>query len=543
MNSSPELNAGCSLRPAFDIVILDGTVIDGTGKPAQKIDVGIRDDKITAIDNLKEASAKRRINADGLIVAPGFIDIHTHTDIELLVNPTADSKIHQGVTTEVAGNCGSSYFPLNDRDSDFDEYNQLLSKKYGLEIVWRDAAGLFDAVERRKTSINYATFVGQGQIRRAVVGNDDVSPTPDQMARMKRLLEIALEQGCVGMSTGLEYAPSSYARTDELIDLCNVVARYDRVHASHMRNEDDTVEEAIAEVIHITQKTGVSLQISHLKASNEANWHKAERFINTLQDAIDAGIPVHADRYPYVASATGLNQFLPGWARQGATEEVLARLDHPGDREKIRKYAENRGIRIGGWNRVNISSCVTDEGKQWEGRTIGQCCESLHMEPFAFIVHLLKTERNRVGMVSFTMDESNLYRVLQAPFVMVGSDGNAVAPTGTLGEGKPHPRFYGTFPRVLGRYCRDKKRLDWPVAIEKMTSMPADKLGFEKRGRLRVGCFADVTVFNPQTIIDRATFIEPNKLSEGIEYVFVNGELTVENGKHTGALGGTIIKK
>ena len=291
MNASLELKAGCKLQPAFDTVILNGTVIDGTGKPAQEIDVGIHDGKITVIDDLKAAAAKRTVHADGLIVAPGFIDIHTHTDVELLVNPAADSKIFQGVTTEVAGNCGASYFPINASNPDFHEYERLLRRKYGLEITWRDAAGLFDAIERRKTSVNYATFIGHGQIRSAVVGKYDVPPTSDQMNRMQRHLEIALEQGCVGMSTGLEYAPSNYARTDELIDLCNIVARYGRVHASHMRNEDDAVDEAIAEVIHITQKTGVSLQISHLKASNPANWHKTARFIETIRDAINAGVP------------------------------------------------------------------------------------------------------------------------------------------------------------------------------------------------------------------------------------------------------------
>ena len=253
--------------------------------------------------------------------------------------------------------------------------------------------------------------------------------------------------------------------------------------------------------------------------------------------------PVHADRYPYIASATDLSQFLPAWARQGTTEEILARLDRPGDREKIQRFAENRGKRIGGWNCVKISACVTAENKRLEGQTIAQCCQHLRMEPFGFISWLLKTERNRVGMVSFTMDESNLHRVLQAPFVMVGSDGNAVSPAGALGEGKPHPRSYGTFPRLLGRYCRDEKLFDWPAAIEKITSMPADKLGLQNRGRLQAGDFADITIFHPKKIIDRATFIEPHQLASGIEHVFVNGELTVENGKHTGAFNGAVIRK
>ncbi len=531
---------GCTLRPRFDIVISNGQLVDGTGSPLQQRDIGIRDGRIIAIGTLKGATAHRIIDASGRMVAPGFIDIHTHTDVELLVDPRGESKLYQGVTTEVGGNCGSSYFPFN--DDDFEETGDELAERYNLELTWRDADGFFTALEKRGVGINYATLVGHGQIRSAVVGKNDVQATGDQLKEMSRQLELALEQGCFGLSSGLEYAPGSYADTNELIHLCRLVAKYNRIYATHMRNEDDRVEEAIDEALRISKQSGVSLQISHLKACNRSNWHKPERFLKTLEQQSGAGIPVHADRYPYVAYGTGLSMFLPAWARQGTTDEILARLDDAKTLRKIRAYAEQRGERIGGWDRVLISSCFTDANKRWEGEHIQACSEKSGLSPFEFIIKLLKEERNRVGMVGFAMNEVNLKHVLQSPLVMIGSDGNAISPKGRLGEGKPHPRFYGTFPRVLGRYCRDEQLFDWPAAIRKMTSLPAEKLGLQKRGMLKEGYIADITIFDPQRIIDKATFTAPHVFAQGIDYVLINGKLVLDNGTHTGELVGEIIR-
>lgn len=531
----------CAVRPAFDTIIINGLVADGAADEMRPLDIGVRDGTIAALGDLQQASAKRVIDAANLVVAPGFIDIHTHTDVQLLVNPLAESKIYQGVTTEVGGNCGSSHFPLN--KADFLEMKKDLAERYDLDADWRTASKFLSVLEKAKPSLNFATFVGHGQIRSTVVGKNDVAPTNEQLRGMQRMLEQALDEGCVGLSTGLEYAPGSYAKTDELIALCNIVARRNKVYATHMRNEDDMVEEAIGEALRISRETGVSLQISHLKSCNQANWHKTRRFLEMLARERANGIPVHADRYPYIAYGTELSALLPLWARQGSTDEILRRLENPADIDKIKPYTEGRGQRIGGWDRVQISSCFTDANKRWEGKTIQQCCHETNAEPFEFIRKLLLQERNRVGMVGFAMDETNLHHVLKSPLVMIGSDGNAISPKGKLGDGTPHPRFYGTFPRVLGRYARDEKLFDWPTAVKKMTSMPAEKLGLANRGFIKQGYIADITIFDPRTVIDKATFTQPHQFAEGIRFVFVNGMVTINDGKHIGTQAGTVIRK
>ena len=348
---------GCSARNQFDIILVKGQIIDGTGKRAVRQDLGIKGNKITAIDNLADATADRITDASGLIIAPGFIDIHTHTDTELLVNPTADSKILQGITTEVSGNCGSSPFPLTEEDRiSLDEY---LTGKYEIHANWHRTGEFLAEIEKKGTSFNYITLTGNGDLRAYVVGKNDVPATAEQMSQMKKILTESLEQGSFGLSTGLEYAPSSYANTEELIELCKVIAKKGGIYATHMRNEDDTVEEAIEEALTICRKAEISTQISHLKACNQANWHKVDNMLRMIDDAHKSGLPVKADRYPYIAYGTGLTAFLPLWARQGDRDEVLARLENKEDIPKIEKYTISRGERIGGWDRVLISSCQT----------------------------------------------------------------------------------------------------------------------------------------------------------------------------------------
>ncbi|MBN1351634.1 amidohydrolase family protein [candidate division KSB1 bacterium] len=532
---------GCSVKNRFDILIKNGLVFDGCGAPARKIDVGIRGSAIEVIDELNTATADTVIDANGLAVSPGFIDIHTHTDMELLVNPRAESKLHQGVTTEVSGNCGYSPFPLN--EIDFAEMDEELFQRYGCHVTWRDITGFLNTLEQQKISFNYATFTGHGNLRSHVVGKNDVQPTPEQMETMKIKLTQSIKSGSFGLSSGLEYAPGSYASTGELIELCRVVAQLDGVYATHIRNEDDTVEEAIDEALRICRETNVSLQISHLKACNQANWHKVDNMLKMIHSAADDGLPVHADRYPYIAYGTGLSAFLPLWSRQGSTEEILERLSNKNMLPEIETYVDSRGKRIGGWDRVVISSCFSAENKKWEGKSIRECALAAGKTEFEFIRRLLIEEKNRVSIVGFAMEENNLKKVLASPLMMIGSDGNAVAPYGKLGEGKPHPRFYGTFPRVLGKYAREERIFSLPVAIQKMTSMPAEKLGLQKRGKLQKGCFADIVIFNPETVIDNATFTHPHKYPTGIEYVIVNGKVTIENGRHTGAHAGVVLRK
>ncbi len=534
------LLAGCRFNNRFSIIIKNGKIIDGSGTQAFEKDIGIIGNKIAAIDDLKNATADIFIDGKNLVVSPGFIDIHTHTDTELIVNSKAESKIRQGVTTEVSGNCGDSPFPLN--EVDFQELDTNTFEQYGVHINWRDINGFLGKLEDQKISINYATFTGHGNLRSYVIGKNDVQATPEQLKKMKDVLERSMADGSFGLSTGLEYAPGSYASTAELIELNKVVAKNGGIYATHIRSEDDLVEEAIREALRICKETDVSLQISHLKACNKSNWNKVDHILEMIHTAAESGMPVKADRYPYIAYGTGLTIFLPLWFRQGSREEILARFNDNTLIPRIKEYVENRGQSIGGWDRVMISSCFTEKNKRLEGKTIYACAVEAGTTPFEFIRNILLEEKNRVQIIGYAMDENNLKKVLSSSFVMIGSDGTAVAPYGKLAEGKPHPRFYGTFPRVLGKYSREEKLFDLPVAIQKMTSMPATKLDLHKRGLIAKDYYADIVVFNPETVIDNATFVDPHQFPSGIEYVIVNGKVTVKNGNHTGVLAGSILR-
>ncbi len=531
---------GCSSERYFDVIIRNGLLIDGRNTPGMARDIGIRDGKIKAIGSLTSAKAKLDLDAAGKVVCPGFIDIHTHTDTELLVNGNGESKIHQGVTLEIGGNCGSSPFPLS--DSEADEKQSSLQRRYGINPRWTDLEGFFQALESETISLNYATLTGQGDLRSMVVGKNDTPATPQQLKEMQRLLIQSVEQGSFGLSTGLEYAPGSYASTAELSALTSVLSRMGGIYATHMRNEDDTVEEAIREALTIGRDAGVFTQISHLKACNKNNWHKVD-FMLEMIDKARANQAVLADRYPYDAWGTGLSAFLPLWARQGETEEVLARLNNPEDLKRIKAYSDGRAQRIGGWDRVMISSCSHEPDKSCEGVTLLAGAEERGMEPFDFARELLLNSKNNVGVVGFAMDEKNLHKVLAADFVMVGSDGSTAAPYGKLGTGKPHPRYYGTFPRVLGKYAREEKILSLSAAIHKMTAMPAQSLGIKDRGILDLDHFADIVILDPATVIDKATFADPHQYPVGIEHVFVNGTHTIKDGEHTGARAGQIVRK
>ncbi len=530
---------GCRLRNRFDLIIQNGLVFDGSGAQPQQIDIGIKGDRIVALANLSQSSADDWIDASGLAVAPGFIDIHSHTDVELLVNPYAESKIFQGVTTEISGNCGDSPFPFNHHD--FLEFQNQIHEKYGITVNWRDLHGFRKALKQVHPALNYATFVGHGALRAFVLGKNDVQPTEAQLATMQQILTEAMQMGALGLSTGLEYSPGSYAKVEELIELCKVVARHGGVYATHLRNEDDSVEEAVNEALQICQAASVSLQISHLKACNQANWHKEPHLLEMIAQAAEHELPVQADRYPYEAWSTGLTSFLPLWARQGDTDEVIQRLQDQRLIPELRQYAESRSQRIGGWDKIVICSCFTEQNKVYEGKSIAECARLSSKSPFEFIRTLLIVEKNRVGVIGFAMSADNLKLTLAHPLVTIGSDGNAVANHGILATGKPHPRYYGTFPRVLGKYVREEKALKLTTAIRKMTSQPATKLGLKKRGLIQPACFADLVVFNPATVIDRATFTEPHQYPIGIEHVIVNGALTVLNGKLTGARSGAIL--
>lgn len=531
---------GCSGGRNFDLIIKNGLILDGSGGPGFAGDVGVLDGRITALGDLSKAAGAQIIDAKNKVVCPGFIDIHTHTDTELVVNGNGESKIHQGVTTEVSGNCGSSPFPFTPERAA--EYHEGLKEEYGIQTDWFDLDGFFRAIEAGGTSLNYATLTGQGAIRAAIVGRHDIPATSEHMKAMQKLLIQSMEQGSFGLSTGLEYAPGSYANTQELTELAKVMVPFDGIYATHMRNEDDTVEEAIQEALKIGRDAGVFTQISHLKACNKNNWHKVDDMLEMI-DRAQSEQAVLADRYPYDAWGTGLSAFLPLWVRQGDTEEVLARLNDPETLERIAEYSNSRAERIGGWDRVMISSCSHEADKTCEGQTVLDGANERGIAPFDFARELLLNSRSQVGVVGFAMDEKNLHKVLSADFVMVGSDGSAVAPYGKLSNGKPHPRYYGTFPRVLGKYARDESVISLASAVKKMTSMPASSLGIQDRGSIDIGKWADLVVFDPATVIDKATFGDPHNYPVGIEHVIVNGHQTIRNGEHTGVRAGQVLRK
>ncbi len=534
------LALGCSMRSRLDLIIRHAMIADGTGKPLFQADIGIRDGIISAVGALKNATANTELNAKGLVAAPGFIDIHSHTDLELLINPRAEGKIRQGITTEISGNCGSSPFPLTPEG--VEKNRKSLQEKYDLDLSWKDLDEFFSVLEKKGIALNYLTLTGHGALRNTVMGSYDRQPTVEEMKEMKKVLEQTLEMGSLGLSTGLEYAPGSYADTKELIELNKIVAAHGGVYATHMRNEDDTVEEAIEEALKTARESGVSLQISHLKACNKNNWHKVDSMLTMIENARKEGLPVQADRYPYIAWSTGLSAFLPVSARQGNTEDILKRLKRRESEEEIRSYVLGRGKRIGGWDRVLISSCRGENGERFEGKNLREIAGILNKSPYEAVRHLLITFEGRVSTIGFAMEEENLNKVLSADFVSIGSDGSVRATYGPLSTGKPHPRCYGSFPRILSKFVRSEKVLTIPEAVRKMSAMNALKAGLSDRGFIREKYVADLVLFDPETVHDKATYLDPHQYPEGIPYVLVGGETVIRKGEHSGKLPGRILR-
>lgn len=392
-------------------------------------------------------------------------------------------------------------------------------------------------------ALNYSTLVGQGSIRGAAMGLNDRLPSAQELEKMKKMVEENILNGALGLSTGLEYAPGSYAQPQEIIELCRVAARLGGVYATHMRDEGDMLLESLDESIETARQTGVSLQISHLKMAYPRNWDKIDAALAKIEEAKKEGISISCDRYPYIAGSTGLSFYFPLWARQGTTDEFLARLKDPALESKLRAHLEEQEKKLGSWEKVVISSVVSEGNRRFEGKSVLEGAQELGKEPFIFIRDLLIEEKNRVGMVIFMMKEENLKRILAHPLVGVGTDGSAVAPYGLLGRGKPHPRLYGTFPRVLGKYVREEKIAPLPEMLMKMTSLPARKFGFERRGAILNEYFADIVIFDEDKVIDKATWTDPHQYPVGIEYVIVNGKVVIQRGEHTGSLPGKILRK
>jgi len=521
----------------FDLVIKNGTIIDGLKDQAYQTDIGIVGEKIRRVGNLRKAESKAVIDASGLIISPGFIDIHTHTDYELLANPKAESKIRQGVTTELTGNCGGSAFPLRQPPPD-DE--KRMAERLGIIIDWTDLDGYHAALTKKGMAVNHGTLLGQGTLRSYVMGNDQREPTQEEMDRMKRLVAEAMEQGVFGLSTGLEYTPSGFADTEEIVELCKVAAKYGGFYATHIRSEDKAAIEAVAEAIHIAEIAGLPLQIAHFKAVGRTNWWKLPKMIDLIERAAERGFSVTADRYPYIAFSTGLTILFPQWALDGGMEQLINRLKDKKIRESMKADTLKKVMGYG-WEKIVISNVHKKENKELIGKNIEEIAAERKVDPYEFVCDLIINEGQDVSHIGFGMSEENTETVLKHPQVMLGSDGSSLAPYGPLAEGKPHPRNYGAFPRFFGYYVRERKILTLPEAIKKVTSMPAAKMGLRDRGSLKEGNFADIVIFDPLTISDKATFIDPHQYPVGIDYVIVNGTIVVEHDKHTEELPGKIL--
>lgn len=530
-----------SCSAVYDLVIRGAMVVDGSGKPPYVADVGIRGKYITTIGKIGNIGVRRSIKADGFYLAPGFIDAHNHTDVQLLVCPTADSLVHQGVTTIVSGNCGSSRFPLSEEM--LADEKKYLKEEYDIDVDWKDLRGFFHRLEVSRPAINYATLVGQGTIRAAVIDYENRPASASEIQRMKELLDNALKQGAIGMSTGLEYSPGSFASTGELIELCRVLKDYSGIYASHMRDEEDKVLEALEEAINIAREAGVKLEISHLKIGYPRNWSKIDVLLKKIDEASAGGIKVAADVYPYTAFSTGLSIFFPLWVREGKKEDFLARLRNPELESRLRQAFSEAEANVGTWENVLIASVKNEKNRKFEGLNLKQGAELRENDVFSFVRELLLEEEGQVTMVCFAMSEENLKKILKHPLTCVGSDGELASITGPLHRGKPHPRYYGTFPRVLARYVRDEGMLTLEEMIRKMTSWPAQIFGLHRRGLIREGYLADLVLFDLEKLDDKATWSDPHQYPEGINHVIVNGKVVLDNGELTGERPGQILRK
>ena len=497
-------------RAEHDVVIRGGTVFDGTGAPGQQLDVAISGDRIAAIAPKLAERGKEEIDARGLAVSPGFIDIHSHGDGNLDDDPRDESVIRQGVTTIIVGQDGSSR-ATGAPEKSFRDY--------------------FAALDALHPSPNVATMVGLGTLRGAVIGDMDRPARPDEILRMATMVEQALADGACGASSGLEYTPGAFASRDELIALCKPLASRRLPYATHMRNEDDRLLDAIDESIAVARGANCPLEISHLKTQGPRNWPHLDDVLRNIDTARANGLDVTFDRYPYLAYSTGLTNLFPVWIRDGGTDAFLARLHDPAVGPRIREATLAKIELIGGWDNVQLSAIRAVEDRDAEGKRLGAAARAHDVDPYEYTVALLERSHGSIGMAGFAMSEQNLERILADPHCMICSDGGGFAIDGPTRRGSPHPRGIGTFPRVLGRYVRDRRTLTLPDAIRKMTSAPAQRLHLADRGRLAPGLAADVVIFDPARIADTATFEQPFQYPVGISAVLVNGGITLRDGQ------------
>ena len=519
----------------FDVLLINGRIVDGSGAPWFRGDVGIVGDRIAAIGALKDASAGTTIDAAGLVVAPGFIDLLGQSEFNVLVDGRAASKLLQGVTTEITGE-GSSIAPVNDRM--IGEATPSATH-FGVVIDWRTLGDYLRRLETRsRPAINVGTFVGAGGIRNYVVGKDDRPATPAELERMKQLVAESMQEGALGLSTSLQYVPDRFASTDEIVELAKVAARYGGVYFTHQRSESVRIFESLDEVFAIAERAAIPAEIWHLKTAYKANFGKMPEVLKRIEAARARGLDVTANQYPYTRASNGLDSCLPLWAREGGLEKTLARLKDPATRERIKKDMddanattwENQWYGANGGDGVMLSSVLNDDLRKYEGMTLTQIGKAMGKDPRDAVIDLVIADRGESSVITAIMSEDDVRTALKHPLVGVGTDSAAKAEDGRLSESKSHPRAWGSFPRILGRYVRDEQLLTLEEAIRKMTSKAASRVHLADRGLLRSGMAADITIFDPATIRDVSTFEDPKHYSVGVKHVLVNGRRVVADG-------------
>src|SRR5436305_8061208 len=522
----------------FDVIIKDGTVYDGTGAEPKQVDVAIRGDRIVGIGDFKTANAKTIIDAKGLAVAPGFINMLSWSVASLIQDGRSQSEIRQGVTTEIMGE-GESMGPLNDRVREH-MLRQQTDIKY--DIKWNTLAEYLQYLEKRGVSCNVASFIGATTIREYVIGLEDKQPTSEQLDQMRELVRKEMEAGALGIGTSLIYPPAFYAKTEELIELCKVAAKYQGKYISHMRSEGNQLLEGLDEVIRISREAGIPAEVYHIKAAGEKNWPKEDQLLGRIEAAQKEGLKIRANMYTYTAAGTGLDACLPPWTEDGGYPALFKRLRDPATREKIAAEVrvdsdawENLYLAAGSPEKILLVGFKSEKLKPLTGKSLAEVAKRRGKDPIETIMDLISEDESRIGTVYFLMSEENVKKELAKPWISFGSDEASQVPEGVFLKSNPHPRAYGNFARVLGKYTRDEKVITLPEAVRRLSALPATNLGLDHRGFIQDEMFADVVVFDPATMADRATFEKPHQYAVGMKHVFVNGMQFLKDGEHTGA--------
>ncbi|MCX5717933.1 MAG: D-aminoacylase [Nitrospirae bacterium] len=530
----------------LDLLIKNGVVYDGTGAEPFEADIGVAGDKIAFINKVSgvrcqvsKTRGEKVIDAKGMAVSPGFIDTHAHSEFTLLADPRAEGKLLQGITTEINGNCGLSAAPLY---GEAFEHREKDLAELGIKERWSTFEEYFRILEGRESALNFVTLAGHGNIRASVIGYKDKKPTASELKKMRALLQKTIDAGAIGFSTGLIYPPGIYSDTEELVSLAKSFSNDRLIYTSHMRSEGKNLIESIKEVIRIGKEANIKVHISHIKTSGKENWDKIDGAISLIEDARRKGIRITCDRYPYTASSTDLDTILPSWTYEGGSEEELRRLKNSQVMEKIKKEILHGHPDNDYWTKVSVSSVSSQKNKWMEGKTLSYISRKINKSAVDALFKILIEEKLRVGAIFSSMSEDNLRRFLSLPYTMIGSDSSARSMSGITYDGKPHPRGFGSFPRFLGKYVRDNKLMSMTSAVHKITMLPARTFGINDRGVLKKGAFADIVVFDPGRIIDRATFDKPFLKPEGIYYVVVNGLPALWKGNFTGAATGKILR-